>query len=170
RQTDVEADRFAAALARAAIRRFHDPRPAARCDDETVVLGLQRQRPRRQHPRELARFLVVARPLERLAALPQLALIVLVGVAHAARPQRLQRALRAFAAVDARRSEEDDGVLNLLILEAPQRLEVLRQDADRPGLGALEELQVQIRHQLLRHNGNLPSECYDPPAPGAAAE
>src|SRR5207244_11726570 len=84
--------------------------------------------------------------------------------AHAARPERLQRTLGALAAVDARRSEEDDGVLDLLILEAPQRLEVLREDPDRPGLGAVEELGVQIRHRLLRHKGNLPSECYDPPA------
>ena len=93
-----------------------------------------------QQPGELARVLVVARPLDRLPRLGQLGLVLLVGVADAARLERRQRALGALAAVDAGRSEEHDGVLNLLVLEAPQRLEILRQDADRPAFGALEKL------------------------------
>ena len=76
---------------------------------------------------------------------------MLVGVVHAARPQRAQRPLGALAAVDAGRSEEHDRVLNLLILEAAQRLEILGEDANRPRLGAFEELRVQVRQRLLRH-------------------
>src|SRR5262245_51920955 len=111
-----------------------------------MVVGLERQAPEREQPRELARLLVVARPFDRLARLRQLALVALVGVAHAARSQRPQRALRALAAVDARRTEEDDGVLDLLFPETPQRLEVLRQDADRARLLALEKLRIEVRH------------------------
>ena len=40
RQPDIQADRLAAGLVRAAIGGFHDARPAARRDDEAVVLGL----------------------------------------------------------------------------------------------------------------------------------
>ena len=118
------------------------------------------KRPRGEEPGELPRVFVVARPLEGLAALGQFGLVLRVDLVHAARPQRLQRALRAVAAVDPRRPEEDDGVLNLLLLESPQRLEVLREDADRPGLVAFEEVRVEVRERL-RHTGNLPSECYD---------
>ena len=119
------------------------------------------KRPRGEQPRELPRVLVVARPLEGLAALAQFGLVLRVGLVHAARPQRLQRALGALAAVDPRRSEEDDGVLDLLLLESAQRLEVLGEDPDRPGLVAFEEVRVEIRERLLTYRANLPSECYD---------
>ena len=52
-------------------------------DDEAVVLGLQRLGPGGEHARQLARLLVVARPLERLTAFFQLELVVFVGVADA---------------------------------------------------------------------------------------
>src|SRR4029077_12296477 len=48
------------------------PAPAARLDDEPVILERERQAPRRQHAGELARLLVVLRPLDRLAALHEL--------------------------------------------------------------------------------------------------
>ena len=72
---------------------------------------------------ELARLLVVLRPFDRLAALRGALSGMFVGVAFAARPQRRQRALRALAAVDSRRPEEDHGVLDLLLFEAAERLE-----------------------------------------------
>ena len=124
-----------------------------------MVLGRQRRLHVGQQARQLARVLVVARPLDAPCATSAArASIVLVGVAHAARLQRLQRALGPLAAVDARRPEEHDRVLDLLVLEAAQRLEVLGQDADRPRLVALEKLRVQVRERLLRHNVvNLPS-------------
>src|SRR6266850_7183292 len=120
-----------------------------------MVFGLEREAPLGQQARELARFLVVARPFERAPALGELGLILLVGVALAARAERAQRELGALAAVDPRRSEEDDRVLDFLLLESAQRLEVLREDPDRPRLGALEELTIQIRERLLRHK----SQC-----------
>jgi hypothetical protein len=43
-------------------------------------------------------------------------------------------------AVHARRSEEDDRVLDVLVLEAAQRLEILGEDPDRARLVALQEL------------------------------
>jgi hypothetical protein len=116
-----------------------------------VIFRLEGERPGGEQPRQLARLFVVARPLERLAALFQLPLVLLVGVGDAPRAQRLQRALRALAAVDACGSEEHDRVLNFLLFEAAQRLEVLRQDPDRTRFGTLEKLTVQVRHRLLRH-------------------
>src|SRR6185295_13169336 len=109
---DVQADRLAAALAGAAVGGLHDAGAAARRHHEAVVLRLQRLRPRGEQPRQLARLLVVAGPLQRLAAAPQLARVGVVGALDAARAQALQRTLGALAAVDPRRAEEDDGVLN----------------------------------------------------------
>ena len=60
--------------------------------------------------------------------------------------------LGALARVDARRPEEHDGVLNLLVLEAPERLEVLGQNPDRPPFRAFEKLRIEVRERLLRHN------------------
>src|SRR6185295_20073246 len=124
RQPDVEADRLAARLAGAAVGRLHDAGAAAGGDDEPMVLGLEAQGPGGEQAGQLARLLVVARPFHRLAAAAQFELVFLFRAVLAARPQRLQRPLGAIAAVDARRSEEDDGVLDLLFLEAAQRLEV----------------------------------------------
>ncbi len=50
RQPDVQPDRLAARLVRAAVGRLHDARPAARGDHEAVVLRLERHAPRRQLP------------------------------------------------------------------------------------------------------------------------
>ena len=111
----------------------------------------KRLTPRREQPRQLARVLVVARPLDRLARSHELGLELRVGVPHAAGAQRLQRALRALAAVHAGRSEKDHGVLDLLLLEAPQRFQVFGENADRPRFGAFEKLLIQIRERLLRH-------------------
>ncbi len=152
-QADVQADRLSAGLARTAICRFHDARAAARRDDEAVILGFQRDRPRREQPRQLARIFVEPRPLERLATLSQLR-FVLVAQAFAVfapRAQRLQRPLSALAAVDARRSEKDDRVLDLLFLEAAKRLEVFSEDTDRSCIVAVEKLRVLVRERLLGH-------------------
>ena len=59
--------------------------------------------------------------------------------------------LRRVAAVDAGRSEEHDRVLNLLIREAAERFEIFGQDANRPRIGAFEELPVLVCERLLRH-------------------
>src|SRR5262249_23281458 len=155
RQPDVQADRLPAAFAGAAVGGLHDPGAAARRDDETVILRLQRLGPRREQPRELARLLVVARPLDRLAAASQLFLVGAVRVLDAPRAQTLERAFGPLAAADARRAEEDDRVLDFLLPESAQRLQVLGQDPDRSRLRALQKLLVQIRERLLRHEGNL---------------
>ena len=68
-----------------------------------MVFRWQRTAPRRKQPRELARLLVAARPLERLARSCQFGLIVIVGAAYSARQQGLKRALHPLAAVGARR-------------------------------------------------------------------
>jgi hypothetical protein len=72
-------------------------------------------------------------------------LVLFVGVAFAARAQRRQRPLRAFAAVDSRRPEEDHRVLDLLLLEAAERLEVLGQNANGTCVTAFEKRLVQVR-------------------------
>ena len=80
----------------------------------------------------------------------QLGLELRVGVPDAPGAQRLQRALRALAAVDAGRAEKHHRILNLLLLEAPQRFQVFGENADRPRFVAFEKFGVQIR-QWLRH-------------------
>ena len=59
--------------------------------------------------------------------------------------QREQRPLRPLAAVHSRRSEKHHGVLNLLFLEAAERLEVLGEDADGTRVCAFEKLPIQVR-------------------------
>src|SRR5205823_5332940 len=121
-----------------------------------MVLGGEGYAPRREQPRQLARLLVVPGPLERLAALAQLQRVEVLGPDFAARPQRLQRPLCALAAVHASRAKEDDGVLNLLLLEATERLEIFSDDADGTGVVAVEKLRVLVRERLLRHALTVP--------------
>ena len=92
---------------------------------------LQALTPRREQPCQLPRVLVVARPLDGLARSHQLGIELRVGVQHPAGTQRLQRALRAFAAVHAGRSKKHHGVLDFLFLEAPQRFQVFGENAYR---------------------------------------
>ena len=75
RQPDVQADRLAAGLARAAVGGLHDARAAARRDDEAVVVGLERQapagravRPARAPPRSTA---PIRRPCAIVRARPR---------------------------------------------------------------------------------------------------
>src|SRR6185436_3121914 len=91
------------------------------------------------------------RPFDRLPRSRQLHLIVLVGDFDATRAKHPQRARRALAAVDARRSEEHDRVLDALFLEAPQRFEILGENPDRARFRAFEKLGKQVRKRLLRH-------------------
>ena len=148
RQADIEPDGLAARFIRAAVGRLHDAGSTAGGDDKAMVFGRERATPRGEGAGELARLLVVARPLDGLAGLLQFDLETVVGGADTAGPQRLERPLGALAAVDARRSEEDDRVLNLLVPEPPQRLEVLGENSNRPCFVALEKLRVQIRQRL----------------------
>ena len=67
RQTDVQPDALAAGLVGTAVGPLYDPGAAARAHDETVARLFERQAPLRQPVREIARVLVVARPLDRLA-------------------------------------------------------------------------------------------------------
>ena len=115
RQADVEADALAAGLVGAAVGRLHDAGTAARADHEAVPRRFERQAPHRQLVRQLARVLVVARPLDRLAAALHRGEMRL-RARIAAPPQALERARRVGAAVHARRAEEHDGVLDVLLL------------------------------------------------------
>src|SRR5437762_744774 len=121
-----------------------------------MVLGGEGYAPRREQPRQLTRLLVVPGPLERLAALAQLHRVEVLGPDFAARPQGLQRPLCALAAIHARRTEKDDRVLNLLFLEATERLEIFSDDADGTGVVAVEKLRVLVRERLLRHALTVP--------------
>src|SRR5437870_4342956 len=107
-QPDIEPDGLAARLAGPPVGGFHDPGTASRGDDKAVVFRLQRQAPRRQEPGELARVLVVPRPLERLSRLAELDLVLSVGIEVAARPQRAERPFASLATVDACRTEKHD--------------------------------------------------------------
>src|ERR1019366_8453052 len=96
-----------------------------------------------------------ARPLDRLLRLVQLDVVLGVRIARAARLQHAERPFGPLAAVHARRSEEDDGVLNFLLPEPAKWLEILGENADGPPLAAFEKLRIEIRERL-RHPANLP--------------
>src|SRR5262245_1248590 len=69
--------------------------------------------------------------------------------------QPLERAFGVLTAVDARRAEEDHGVLNVLRLEPFPAFEILRQDPDRPCFCAFQELVIEIRKRLWGHGGQI---------------
>ena len=131
---------LAAGLVRAAIGRFHDAGAAAGADDEAVARRLERQAPLGQLVRELARVLVVARPLDRLAAALQRGEV-----------RRGPRVASRFAAARARarrrsrlctRAEPKNTTVSWMFccLKPAERLEVLGEDPERPRIVALEEL------------------------------
>src|SRR4029079_14728077 len=110
---------------------------------------------------QLARIVLVARPLDRLAA-PLEQREVLARAPRAAAPQPLQRARRVESAVHPRRAEEHDRVLDVLGLEPPQRLEVFGEDPERARFVALEELRVHVRQRLVGHPRKTVSLPYEP--------
>src|SRR6476646_2600766 len=116
-----------------------------------MILGLERQAPCREQPGKLAGFFVVACPLHRLARAVQLGLVLVRGIADAASAERSQRLFGARLAVYAGRPKKDHRVLSLLLFEAAKRLEILRQDTDRPRLDALEKLRIKICQRLMGH-------------------
>jgi hypothetical protein len=71
--------------------------------------------------------------------------------------QSRERGLRVLTAVDARRSEKHDGVLDVLHAEPPQRFQVLGQDPDRTGFLAVEELPIEIGEGL--HSAIIEGQC-----------
>jgi hypothetical protein len=150
RQADVEADRLAAGVVRAAIGGFHDPGPPPEVTTKRV-LRADGERPLREHARQLARFLVVARPLDRAAALARRSRRRR-GCADAVHLHQLvERVLRRLAAVNARRPEEHDGVLDVLELEATLRLEVFGEDADGACIFALQKGVIEVSLRLRTH-------------------
>ena len=109
-------------------------------------------RPRRQGA-TLARLEVhhvVADPVDGAPA---------VMLAHALHPltaaSRVELLLRRLAAADAGRPEEDDRVADALLAEAAMRLHVLRHDAKRPCVSALQKLLAHVSQRLRVHRGPL---------------
>src|SRR5262245_26726930 len=70
---------------------------------------------------------------------------------HESAFEPLERLACLLWTVDPRRAEEDDGVLNVLRLESPQRFQVLGENAQRARLFALEKLLTSIREWLGLH-------------------
>ena len=70
------------------------------------------------------------------------------------RSSTLERLLGVLAAVDARRAEEHDGVLDVLRLEAAQRLEILGEDPERARFFGFEKLGIEIRERLRMHGAD----------------
>src|SRR5262245_51484739 len=120
-----------------------------------MIGGAERDAPGGEQPRQLTRFLVETRPFERLPGFPQFSFVRGVGVAFAPRAQRPQRALRALAAVDARRPEEHNSVLNPLLLEAAERFEIFGDDPDGARFLTVEELRIHVRERRLRHKRSM---------------
>src|SRR5581483_5437924 len=136
RQRDGQADVDAVRLGRAAARRLHDSRAAAGAHDEALLHLVEPLGPVRQAEGELARRLVVGRHLERHARL---------GDVGAGGLRMLQAELGDLLRGDARRAHEDDGVLDLVAVEAALRLEILREDAQLARVPAVEEAGVLVR-------------------------
>ena len=114
-QGDVHAHGLAPGPRRAAVRRLHDARPRARADDEILAFGAQRDGPAGQVVSQAFGVDVIA--VERRC-----------GV-------RL---------VDPGGAEEEDGGVDLQLLESGQGLQVFAQDPDRPGFGRSQEFRVFI--------------------------
>ena len=180
RQLDVEADALAAGLEGAAVGRFHDAGTAARADHEAVVLEAERQAPLGQQMGQAPGVLVVARHRHGAPGPRQRQALRLGRPGGGRRPGRAPAAGAALeqlllepaegvvgllAAADPGRAEEHDRVLDVLRLEAAQRLQVLGHDADRPGFIALEKGGVEKRQLLVRHGGENVSSS-DEPIPG----
>ena len=72
-----------------------------------------------------------------------------VALARAGIREAQQRALRLLPAVDARRAEKDDGVLNIFLTESPQRVEILGENAERASVGTVEKRLVVVRERLF---------------------
>ena len=62
--------------------------------------------------------------------------------------QARERLLRVFRALDTCRAEKHHGVLDALCLEAGQRLEIFGEDANGPGVLAVEEFVITIGKRL----------------------
>jgi hypothetical protein len=153
-QADIQADRLAAGLICAAIRGFHDPGSAARCHDEAVMRELERLRPLRQEPRQRTGILVVLRPLDGLSAACQV-LVDRLAARSESPLERCERLLGMRTAVDPRRAEEHDGVLDILCFEAAQRLEILGENPDWARFFRFEKLVILIGERLKVHAGIL---------------
>ena len=122
-----------------------------------MILELQRDGSGGQQTGQFAHFLMVARPLDRLARLLQFDRVRRVRTKKAARLRGLQRPFGSFPTVDAGGAEEDHGVLDFLLLEAAAWIEVFGKEADDPGVVAFEKIAVEVRQRLLRHSSiNVP--------------
>ncbi len=71
RKLDRKTDGLATGFVSAAIRRFHDARPAAGTNNEAARPGAQRERPRSQLVRKLASFFIVPGHFEQALRAPQ---------------------------------------------------------------------------------------------------
>src|SRR5262245_50104334 len=77
-------------------------------------------------------------------------------------PQVQQCLLGCFAAVHAGGPEEHDRVLDVFSLESSGRLEILGQDANRTGVGGVEEVGILVSERLLvRHAEKTVSFSHD---------
>ena len=127
-QSDVESDGLATGFGRSSIRRLHDAGAATRGDDEAVVLRGERLRPLGDQTREFPRLLVITGPLDGFAATGQVRVTLGADPGAKSALETLERFFGALTAVDARGPEEDDGVLDVLLLETTERLEILSED------------------------------------------
>jgi hypothetical protein len=116
REPDIEPDRLATGLVRTPVGRLHNPRPTPRSHNKPLPARWNLHRPIRQQVRELSRIFVVARHFYSRC-------ILRVN-------QPGQRMLCIFTAVDARRSKEDNRILNQLMPEACQRFQIFRDNAN----------------------------------------
>src|SRR3954471_900639 len=101
--------------------------------------------------RQLPGLLVVSRPLNGLPPSREVRVTLGTGPRTQSLFQLLQFLGRLLAAGNARRPEEDDGVLYVFVLEAAKRFEILRKDAQRARFLAVEKFLVGVSERLRMH-------------------
>src|SRR5262245_3468321 len=116
-----------------------------------MMSGVQTRGPLGEERRQLARLLVVPRPLHRLLHPAQVIVCSCGALAAKTTKEPLHRLFGVFTTVNPCRAEEHDGVLDVLHFEAAERLEVLGKYAKGTRLFAVEKVRIEIREWLRRH-------------------
>ncbi len=151
RKGDVQADRIPPGHMRPQVCRLHDSRPPAAAYHETLRAILRRDNapPVGKAPRKLGRILVVAGHLQLIVQAPKLPLqfgrFALARLHCGPRFQYLPFHFRTRG--NAGGAEEDNGTLDVVLLQPVHRLHVFGHDPENAGLRTVDEFRIVIGFQ-----------------------
>src|SRR3972149_1087419 len=135
RDRDCQADIHAASIGGTLVGGLHDAGAATGAHHEAPMAGVERLRPCSQSAGQLARLLVIGGPIQH--ALCRIGIVASIGGTYFF--------LRLQSRLYARRTHENDGVLNAMPIKATLRLEGLRQDSQHAGIFAVQERLIPVR-------------------------